>query len=100
MEKEKEPTLNDIFEVVTFIKDNAVFKKEFSELKQQITKVQSEMVTKEYLDEKLDDTEAEIGGRITRRAEHENKFKHGLVSAMKRNSLLGVKDLKQLEQAI
>ncbi len=114
MKNEEDTILKDILETVTFIKDNAVSKKEFvgleskvskiqsdvTKIQSEVTKVQSEMVTKEYLDDKLDDLEAKIGGRITRRAEHENKFKHELVSVMKRNSLLDAKDLKQLERAI
>lgn len=95
-----EQILADILEIVSFIRDNAVSKKEFIGLETKVTKIQSEMVTKEYLDDKFDDLEAKIGGRITRRVEHENTFKHELVSAMKRNSLLGVKELKHLEQAI
>ncbi len=58
------------------------------------------MVTKEYLDHKLDDVKTEIGGRINRHIEHENKFKRELVSALKRNSLLDTKQLNHLEQTI
>lgn len=66
--------LDEIFEVVTFIKDNAVTKQEFDglgqevgglrqefgglrqkfdELKREVMKIEATMVTKDYLDEKL-----------------------------------------------
>ena len=106
MEKEKDPTLKDIFEVVTFIKDNAVNKKELKEdliklkeeLKLEIGKARDEAFA--YADKKPGKIIVEVDKIINKYAEHENKFKHELVSAMKRNSLLGAKDLEQLGQAI
>ena len=105
------PSLKDVYEQIRLVVNTAATKDElqkmaekiderFEKLETKVTKVQSEMVTKEYLDNKLDDVKAEIGGRILRHAEHENKFKHELVSAMKRNSLLNIKELKRLEQTI
>ena len=105
------PSLKDVYEQIRLVVNTAATKDElqkmaekiderFEKLETKVTKVQSEMVTKEYLDNKLDDVKAEIGRRILRHAEHENKFKHELVSAMKRNSLLNIKELKRLEQTI
>jgi hypothetical protein len=44
--------IDDIFEIVTFIKDNAIARDEFDELKREVLKIQTTMVTKDYLDEK------------------------------------------------
>lgn len=115
MIEEKEPTLKDIFEVVSFIKDNAVTRNELKDdLKSFATKKDIEVLTKElkleigkardeafaYADKKSVAIVAKLDEIIDKHEEHENKFKHGLVSAMKHNSLLGVKELKHLEQVI
>ncbi|MDO8626619.1 MAG: hypothetical protein Q7K39_04205 [Candidatus Magasanikbacteria bacterium] len=56
--------LDDILETVRFIKDNAVTKQEFSEkiekLDNRLTKVESQMVTKEYLDKKLGNLKGDL----------------------------------------
>ena len=103
---EKEPTLSDIYEVVNFLKDNAVNKKELKEglselkkdLKLEIGKARDEAFA--YADKKSVAVVTKLDEIINKHEEHENKFKHELVSAMKRNSLLGANELKQLEQAI
>ncbi len=60
MEDTNQRTLEDILEAVTFIKDNAVTKDEFSQLKQKVTAIESQMVTKEYLDDKMSDLKGDM----------------------------------------
>ena len=114
MEKEKEPTIQDVLDVmrtyagnmeVRFEKIDGRFEKidgRFDSLEKnlrlEIGKARDEAFA--HADKKSEEVIVEVGKIINRRAEHENKFKHELVSSMKRNSLLGAKDLKQLEQAI
>jgi uncharacterized protein YtpQ (UPF0354 family) len=50
----------DILDIVTFLKDNAVSKTEFNELKSDVGYLKSQMVTKVYLDDKL----AELRGDL------------------------------------
>lgn len=52
MEEQIKPqaTINDVFEVVNFIKDNAVSKEEF---RKEITAIKSTMATKNFVTEKL-----------------------------------------------
>lgn len=77
---EQNDRMEEIFEVVTFIKDNAVSKQEFDELKgdvekikntmatrqefdelkKEVMKIQSTMVDKDYLDDKLADLRGDL----------------------------------------
>ncbi len=56
----KETTLDDILEIVTFIKDNSVTKVEFEELEQDVNHIKNVMVTKDYLDNKLVDLRGDL----------------------------------------
>ncbi len=71
MEELNQTTLNDILETVRFIKDNAVTKEEFNKelgvvkgelnkIDNRLTRVESQMVTKEYLDDKLSDLRGDL----------------------------------------
>lgn len=60
MESTQEQTLQDILETVNFIKDNAVTKSEFSDLKKDVTSIQATIVTKDYLDDKLADLRGDL----------------------------------------
>ena len=114
MEKEN-PSLKDIYEQIRLVVNTASTKDDMEKIEEKmITKKDLEVLTKElkleigkardeafvHADRKSEEVIVEVGKIINKRSEHENKFKHELVSAMKRNSLLGAKDLKQLEQAI
>ena len=114
------PTLKDIYEQIRLVVNTAATKKDLEsfatkkdlesfatkddlkkmkdELKLEIGKARDEAFV--HADRKSVAVIAKLDEIIDKHEEHENTFKHELVSAMKRNSLLGVKDLKQLEQAI
>ncbi len=104
------PILNDILEVVTFIKDNAVTKdeavtkQEFEEhiggLEKRVDKIEALMVTKDYLDHKLADLGAEIGARINRKVEREQTFKRLLIDSLKNHSILDSLEISKLEELI
>jgi hypothetical protein len=64
---ENNEQINDLVEMVTFLKDNAVTKtefnglrSEFSELKDRVGRIESNMVTKDYLDNKLSDLRGDL----------------------------------------
>lgn len=59
-----------------------------------------QMVTKAYLDDKLADLGAEIGGRIMRRQEKEKTFKQELINYLKKHSLFDQKEIERLENLI
>ena|SRR3989338_4834517 len=114
---EKEITTNELME---FLQENMVTKAEAKnfatkdDIKDMATKddlkslkneIKLEMGTLNqnllgHIDQKLANLGAEFGKSLKNHIEHENKFKQELVSVMKRNSLLGAKELKHLEQAI
>ena len=114
MEKEKEPIIQDVLDAVhvfacnteerfekidkRFEKIDERFEKLEKNLRLEIGKSRDEAFV--HADRKSEEVILEVGKIINKRAEHEDKFKHELVSAMKRNSLLGAKELKRLEQAI
>lgn len=111
MTNEEEPTLKDIYEQIRMIANTAATKddlKSFAtkdDLKSLKNEIKLEMGALNqnllgHVDQKLANLGAEFGKSLKNHIEHENKFKHELVSAMKRNSLLGVKEIKQLEQAV
>lgn len=109
--KKEEATIADIFEVVVFIKDNAVTKQEFNESRQEfndkmnafdsrLIKVEATMVTKDYLDDKLADLGSEIGARINRLMEKERLFKQEIIDVLKRHSLADEQEITKLESFI
>jgi hypothetical protein len=68
--------LDDVLEIVTFIKDNAVMKNDFEKrmgnIENRLTKVESQMVTKEYLDDKLADLRGDL---VVMMRKEDNKLK-------------------------
>jgi len=106
-QNKKEVTIDDVYEVVTFIKDNAVtssefngLKSEFNGLKNEVGLINAVMVTKDYLDDKLADLGAEIGARINRRLEREIAFKKELIDSLKRHSVIDQGEIERLEQLV
>jgi len=112
---EKDPTLKDIFEIVSFIKDNAVSKTELKEdLKNFVTKQDLEVLTKEikleigkardavlvHADTKSVDAIIESGKKINQHKEQDKNFKQKLVSVMKNHNLASASELKSLAQTI
>lgn len=75
---EKDITLKDVYEILIHIQDNAVHKDDFSEFKENTEKrlgsiekqvnqiekrvdhIENQMVTKEYLDKKLSETDTRV----------------------------------------
>jgi len=69
-------------------------------LTDRIDKMETRLVTKAYLDQKLAETTAEIGDRINRRYELDKAFKETVVSILQRNSLITPQELSQLKELI
>ncbi len=107
------PSNQDIFEIVTFIKDNAVTKREFDELKQEVSKIKTDltsvktdltsvktdltsvkatMVTKDYLDEKL----ADLRGDLVVLTRNEDTKLKVLIKILKNKKIITNSDEKQL----
>lgn len=119
-----EKKVDDIYEVVIFIKDNAVTKSEFKEAigglntrvgaltgrvdeieksmatKKDLAGLETRLVTKSYLDDKLANLGAEIGARINRLMERERAFKKEVVELLKRHSLADAAEIEKLESLI
>lgn len=98
--------IEEIFDMVTFIKDNAVTKDEFNglenkvdglrgefdELKRVVTQIQATMVTKDYLDEKLADLRGDL---VVLMRKEDTKLK-ALIGLLKRKNVISEGDEKQL----
>ena len=101
-------TTNDIME---FLQTNMVMKSDFDERLEQVDKrlenleervgsLENQMVTKDYLDNKLADLGAEIGRRINQQIEREIKFKQKLIQIFRSKSFIDEQELKQLEELV
>ncbi len=91
--------IDEIFDIVTFIKDNAVARDEFyglegkfDGLKQEVLKIQATMVTKDYLDEKLADLRGDL---VVLTRKEDTKLK-ALINLLKRNNVISEGDAQQL----
>ncbi len=69
-------------------------------LTDRIDKMETRLVTKSYLDQKLAEMTAEIGDRINRRYELDKAFKETVVGILQRNSLITPQELLQLKELI
>lgn len=94
-------TLDDVYEVVTFIKDNAVTKEEFgnvvtkeefSDLKGEVSSIKAMMVTKDYLDEKM----ADLRGDLVVMMRKEDTKLLTLVDVLHGKKVLNTKDVKKI----
>jgi len=97
---------NDILEIVTFIKDNAVNKADFARLEGKVEKIESTvekldarltrvealMVTKDYLDDKLADLRGDLVV-LTRKEDTKVKC---LVEILQKKKLLTTHEAKQI----
>ncbi len=101
MEEQTKPqaTLNDVFEVVNFIKDNAVTKEEFNELKgefielkKDVTSIKSTIATKDFVTEKLSDLQ---GNLVVLMRKEDTKLK-ALVEILKDRHVITEEDKKQI----
>lgn len=134
MEDKNQQTLNDILDTVVFIKDNAVSKSEFNELKEEVNglksevsgvkseivgiksevsslksevsglksevsglsgrvgRIESQMVTKAYLDDKLADLRGDL---VVLMRKEDTKLKE-LVEILKNKNILNNEDVKQI----
>ena len=59
--------------------------------------METRMVSKSYLDDKLSDLGAEIGARINRKIEREQEFKRTLIHILRSHALVGTEELTRLE---
>ena len=86
----------DIFEAVTFIKDNAAMRDEFnneiSGIKTEISGIKSTMVTKDYLDEKMSDLRGDL---VVMMRKEDTKLKT-LVGVLKEKAVLDNSDVKRI----
>ncbi len=88
MESKEQQQINDILEIVTFMRDNAVNKVEFDELKKTVHHIQAVMVTKEYLDDKL----ADLKGDLTLLIRKEDTKLKTLVTVLETHNVLNPED--------
>lgn len=107
MEKEKEPTIRDVLDVMHVFAGN--MEERFDKVDQSFIELEKNLRLEigiardkalDYADTKAEDAIIESGKKINEHKDQDKKFKKELIASMKRNSLLGAKDLKQLEQAI
>lgn len=101
MEEQTKPqtTINDVFEIVSFIKDNAVAKEEFGELKRDVTElkkdvtaVKSNMATKDFVTEKLSDLQ---GNLVVLMRKEDTKLK-ALVETLTDKQVITEEDKKRI----
>ena len=117
---------NDIYEVVSFIKDNAVMSSEFENKmakfegrlnkmenkmatkedlakmasKEDLEKTECRLVTKSYLDDKLADVVSEIGSRINRVKEKGKVFNQKLVGFLDKHTTFETSEINELKELI
>ena len=98
--------IDDILEVVTFIKDHAAMqtevtgiktevtgiKIEVAEMNKRLTKVEATMVTKDYLDEKLGD----LKGDIIVELRHEDKKVVALIEVLRNRNIISIDEAKNI----
>lgn len=110
---EQNQTVNDILEIVTFIKDNAITREEFTELREEVTglkqdvtglkqdvtgltqdmtMVRATMVTKDYLDEKM----ADLRGDLVVLMRKEDHKLQELVQILRVKNILTQEEMKHL----
>lgn len=85
-------SLDDVYEAVTFIKDNAVMRDEFKAEISQINGKMATMVTKDYLDEKMSDLRGDL---VVMMRKEDTKLKT-LVGVLKKKSVLDNSDVKKI----
>lgn len=93
-------TLKDVYDIVSFMKDNVVTRQEFheginglrNELKGEIDSIRSVMVTKDYLDEKLYDLRGDLIVTIRK----EDSKLSALVELLKQKQVITTDEVKSL----
>lgn len=111
MENNQQTSIDDVLEIVTFIKDNAVAKEEFDGLRsdvsgvrsdvsslktdvkglvQRVDKIEATMVTKNYLDDKLVD----VKGDIIAELRHEDKKVVALIEVLRNRNVISSDEAK------
>lgn len=89
---DQQAAINEILEVVTFIKDNAVMKDDFLGLKKEVAGMKATMVTKDYLDEKL----ADLRGDLVVLARKEDTKLKSLIKLLKSKKVISDSDEQKL----
>jgi len=93
---ENAKAINDILEIVSYIKDNAATRTELlelrNELKSDITRISATMVTKDYLDTKLADLRGDL---VVLTRKEDTKLKE-LVEILKKKNVLTDEDVKHI----
>ncbi len=115
--------VDDLYEVVTFIKDNVpmrdevVMKSEFEgrmtgfenrmnqmeskmATKDDLAKLECRLVTKSYLDDKLANLAAEIGERVNRVKDKGKLFNQKLVNYLDRHTVFETSEINELKELI
>ena len=89
-------SVDDLTESVTFIKDNAVTKDEFNStfnsLDRRVTRIEANMVTKSYLDEKIGGLR---GDMVTLTRKEDNKV-NAVVDALDKENTLPKKRIEEI----
>lgn len=86
---EPNQAISDILETVSFIKDHAVTREEFSK---EITEIKATMVTKDYLDDKL----ADLRGDLVVLMRKEDRQLQELVQMLHLKNILTQEEMKHL----
>lgn len=100
----QEQTMEDILNIVNFIKDNASTKDDLDRLatKDDIQRIESTMVTKDYLDEKLADLRGDLNV-LMRKEDNKLKtlieilFKKGTTNNEEKTQILSLEPFAQLQ---
>ena len=95
--------INDVYEVVTFIKDNVPIRDEVvmkSEFEDRLAKMECRLVTKSYLDDKLANVVSEIGERINRVKDKGKLFNRKLVNYLDKHTVFETSEINELKELI
>ncbi|MCL5667150.1 MAG: hypothetical protein M1383_05275 [Patescibacteria group bacterium] len=85
-----EPTISDVLEAVQVFSNKV--EKRFDGLESRVTKIEQNMVTKDYLDEKLLD----LKGDLTVLIKKEDRKLLALVSVLEKNKIISTKEAKDI----
>jgi len=92
LKNKKQDKTEEILEIVSFIKDNAVTSGEFNGLVGEVQKIKAEMVTKDYLDDKLADLRGDL---VVLTRKEDGKVKE-LVKILQSKKVLNKSEVKRI----
>ncbi|HRY63492.1 MAG TPA: hypothetical protein P5267_02755 [Patescibacteria group bacterium] len=88
----KQDKTEEILEIVSFIKDNAVTRGEFNDLADEVRKMKTEMVTKDYLDDKMADLRGDL---VVLTRKEDTKIKE-LIKILESKKVLSKSEVKKI----